>query len=91
MDNVIYNRYRELACTSIFYAINEYLGAENNDTEDDLFIKWVYDCEWFDLLPLNRELVIKGVMNLKREGVKRIYYVDAWKGYKVRTKWQNEE
>lgn len=91
MDNVIYNRYRELACTSIFYAINEYLKAENNDTEDDLFIKWVYDCEWFDLLPLNRELVIKGVMNLKREGVKSIYYVDAWKGYKVRTKWQNEE
>lgn len=90
-DKLKYERYRELACTSILFAINEFL-ADKSEEAEDLFIKWVYECVWFDLLPLNREMIIKHILELKKEGVKRIYWADAWKGYKPRLKkWQKEK
>lgn len=91
MDNVIYERYRELACTSIAFAINEYLAEPKTELSDAKFIHWVYECEWFDLLPINRELVIRKVTELKKIGLRKIYYADIWKGYKERKKWQKEK
>lgn len=82
-NDVIADRYKELACASIIVAVNDFLEDEQNETNDNLFINWVYKCLWFDLLPLNRELFIRRVFSLRDRGIKHVNYLNN-KGYKDR-------
>ena len=90
MRDVEYERYRELACTSIAFGINEYLKEPKCPESNEKFEQWIEECIWFDILPLNRAMVIKQVEYLKEIGLRHIYYADIWKGYKERVKWEKE-
>lgn len=69
-DKVIHERYRELACASIQQGINDWLGS-SNATDYGLY-KWLQECEWFDLLGLDREYFYVRVLKLKEKGITSI-------------------
>ena len=68
-DKVIHERYRELACASIQQGINDWL---QNDAEPYVLYKWLNECDWFDLLGLDREYFYARVLKLKEKGVTSI-------------------
>lgn len=70
MDDVIMDRYKELACASIIQGINDWL-QDKESTDYDLY-KWLNDCTWFDYLNLDREYFYVRIIRLKRQGVKYI-------------------
>lgn len=79
MDNVIINKYRELACASIVQGIEDWL---NNDeaSEYDLY-EWLQECSWFDYLKIDRDYVYVKVLRLKGKGVKKLKGVKYGKVY----------
>lgn len=69
-DNIIHERYRELATASITQGVNDWLG--NKEADDYELYKWLQDCEWFDYLGLDREYFFVRILDLRRRGVKKI-------------------
>lgn len=70
MDNVLSERYRELACACIEQGINDWLG--NKLADDYELYKWLQDCTWFDYLGLDREYFYVKVLKMKRKGIKKL-------------------
>lgn len=70
MDDVIINKYRELACASIVQGINDWL-SDKKATEQELY-DWLMECDWFDYLDLDREYFFVRILRMKRQGVKAI-------------------
>lgn len=70
MDNVLSERYRELACASIEQGINDWLG--NKLADDYELYKWLQDCIWFDYLGLDREYFYVKVLKMKKKGYKKL-------------------
>ena len=70
MEDVITEKYRELACASIAQGINDWL-QDKKASDYDLY-KWLYECTWFDYLDLDREYFYVRVIRLKRQGVKTL-------------------
>lgn len=70
MDEVIMERYRELACASILQGINDWLQDE--DASDYQLYKWLNDCTWFDYLELDREYFYVKILKLREQGIKYI-------------------
>ena len=68
-DDVIHERYRELACASIEQGINDYLDGTDTIWE---FEKWVNESVMFDYLDLDRVWILERVKYLKRCGVRKI-------------------
>ena len=71
-DEVIYRRYRELACSIIAQGVNDWLRSKGK-TEYSLY-HWIENCPWFDYLNLDREYFYVKVLNLKEKGVKSIKF-----------------
>lgn len=77
-DNIIYDKYKELAIASIRQALEDFLEGKREFKGKELieqiqiFVSWVLYCEYFDLMNINRELFIKKSLKLKKEGIKRI-------------------
>ena len=69
-DKIIHERYRELACEVIRFAINEWLA--NEDRTEYALYKWIQECEWFDFLGLDREYFFCKVRKLREKGIKSI-------------------
>lgn len=70
MDDVIINKYRELACASIVQGINDWL-SDKKATEQELY-DWLMECDWFDYLNLDREYFYVRILRMKRQGVKAL-------------------
>ena len=73
MDDVIHERYRELACASIVAGINEWL--QDDEASDYKLYKWLNECTWFDYLELDREYFYVKILKLKRKGIRSIKWV----------------
>lgn len=69
-DDVILERYRELAASAILQGINDYLNHDE-ETEKELK-KWMSESSLFDYLGINRDYVYRQVLKLKKEGVKNL-------------------
>lgn len=67
-DEVILERYRELAAAAILQGINDYLDHNSKETEEGLK-RWIDESSLFDYLGLSRDYVYKQVLKLKKEGV----------------------
>ena len=70
MDDVIINKYRELAWASIVQGINDWL-SDKKATEQELY-DWLMECDWFDYLNLDREYFYVRILRMKRQGVKAL-------------------
>lgn len=70
-DEVILERYRELAAAAILQGINDFLDYESEETEEELK-RWMYESSLFDYLGLNREYIFKQVCKLKKEKKKNL-------------------
>lgn len=67
-DDVILERYRELAAAAILQGINDYLNYESEETEEELK-QWMDESNLFDYLGINRDYVYRQVLKLKKQGV----------------------
>ena len=81
-DEVIYERYRELACAVIAQGINDWLH-DDNATEYALY-KFFKNCIFFDYLDLDREYFYAQVVKLKKKGWKSIRFYNYGKNYNLR-------
>lgn len=69
-DNLILQRYRELAVMSIVEGINEYLG--DKDYPNKLLRIWIDECSYFDYLEIDKEWTYHRLLALKRAGYKKL-------------------
>lgn len=65
-DNVIHERYRELACSIIKAEAIRFINAPNYT--DYSFYKWLNECVYFDYLGIDREYFY--VKTLKKKAAK---------------------
>lgn len=69
-DELIHEKYRELACSIILQTAEDFL---NDGFVDEFhFYKWLNDCSYFDYLDLDREYFYVKVLNLKKKGIKKL-------------------
>lgn len=61
-DEVIYMRYRELACAVIKQAVDDWL---KHDQSDYALYLWIMNCEYFDHLNIDREYFYVKCLKLK--------------------------
>ena len=65
-EDIIHERYRELACASIQQGINDWLRSNKSPY---VLYKWLNECDWFDFLNLDREYFYVKVLELKEKGI----------------------
>ena len=82
MEEVIYERYKELACAIIAQGINDWL-KKPDATEYSLY-KFINNCTMFNYLDLDREYVFTQVLKLKEKGWKSIRFYNYGKDYNIR-------
>lgn len=77
-DNLIYEKYKELAIASIRQSLEDFLEC-NCEFKDkpvkqqiQIFTDWVLFCDYFDILRINREIFLKKSLLLKRRGIKKL-------------------
>lgn len=68
-DNVIHERYRQLAFAIIIQRVNDFLN--DKVTEDDFF-RWCTSCIYFAYLSVDGERLFLKVIKLKNKGVKNV-------------------
>lgn len=77
-DNIIYDKYKELAIASIRQGLEDFLGSKYEfkkksfNEQVQIYTDWVLFCDYFDILNINREIFIKKSLILKRKGIKRL-------------------
>lgn len=77
-DNLIYEKYKELAIASIRQALEDFLEGKydfkNKTVREQIqrFTDWVLFCDYFDILNINRELFLQKSLLLKRRGIKKL-------------------
>ena len=81
-DELIQQRYRELACAVIAQGISDWL-REPRTTDYSLY-KWMNNCPWFDFLNLDREYFYAKVLKLREKGVRSISFYNYGKNYNIR-------
>lgn len=69
-DNLIHERYRQLACASILQAVEDFLKDKHSD--EHIFYTWCNNCSYFDYLGLDREYFYVKVLKMKEKGIKKV-------------------
>lgn len=69
-DNLILQRYRDLAVMIIVNAINDYLSDKEYSAK--LLKSWMDNCTYIDYLGIDREWMFMRVVALKRAGYKKL-------------------
>lgn len=68
-DELIYEKYHEIACAAIKQAVDDY--ARHNLMDDYEFYKWCMQCGYFELLDIDRERFYAKALKLKHEKGKK--------------------
>lgn len=68
-DDVILQRYKELACEAVRKGVNDYLY--DKEMSDYAFYTWIQNCMWFDYLDIDRDYFYVKALRLKENKVKK--------------------
>ena len=71
VNDVIYTRYKELACASIELAVKDFIESET--MSDYSFYCWVMDCDYFNFLNIDREYFYVKCLKLKEANKNKKY------------------
>lgn len=66
-DELIHEKYKELACAVIQQVVEDFLKDYKMDNY--AFYKWCMECDYFDYLDLDREYFYVKVLKLKEKGI----------------------
>ena len=69
-EELIHERYRELACAAIAQGVNDWLRVETS-TEYGLY-KWIQETDYFDYLGIDRDYFYVKVLKLREKKVRSI-------------------
>ena len=81
-DEVIHQRYRELACAVIAQGISDWLKEPVR--RDYSLYRWMNKCPWFDYLGLDREYVYAKALKLREKGVRSVSFHNYGKVNNIR-------
>lgn len=68
-DDIIHEKYRELACAVIHQAVRDYLDDKTENADYKLY-SWIMSSSYFDYLDIDREYFYIKALHLK-EGKKK--------------------